>query len=210
MARLNHPNLIGVFDFGDADGMPYSTLRAPRFTNRRGTKWSSLKAVAIVKGMARASPMPTHGIAHRDIKPANILLMQTPSRRSGLRSCPCRRLRPVRTRHGHARLHRAGGLSESTRPDRWPTSTSASQPVDQLLTGIDPAGSEHDDAGDRESRLDAIWRRATHPNPASVLNKDAAAMAADLQKWSFMPLATGHAAGPVAGVGGRRPSSGWS
>ncbi|MFT6792204.1 MAG: serine/threonine protein kinase [Rubritalea sp.] len=44
MARLNHTNLLGVFDYGNLDGMPYIVMEyveGGRFTKRPGTIRSS-------------------------------------------------------------------------------------------------------------------------------------------------------------------------
>src|SRR5690606_26349649 len=79
MARLNHPNLIGVYDSGDVDGMLYIVME---YVNGKALYHSSYnmavepaQAVAIVKaiceGLAHAHE---NGVIHRDIKPANILL----------------------------------------------------------------------------------------------------------------------------------------
>ncbi|MEK7953611.1 serine/threonine-protein kinase [Luteolibacter soli] len=79
MARLNHPNLIGVFDYGDADGMPYIVMEyvpgKSLFHSAHNLAVEPRQAVTIVKaicdGLAHAHE---NGVIHRDIKPANILL----------------------------------------------------------------------------------------------------------------------------------------
>jgi len=79
MARLNHPNLIGVYDFGDADGMPYIVMEyvpgKSLFHSAHNSPVEPRQAVTIVKricdGLAHAHE---NGVIHRDIKPANILL----------------------------------------------------------------------------------------------------------------------------------------
>ena len=79
MARLNHPNLIGVYDFGDVEGMPYIVMEYVNgkslFHSAYNTAIEAVQAVTIVKaisdGLAHAHE---NGVIHRDIKPANILL----------------------------------------------------------------------------------------------------------------------------------------
>ncbi len=79
MARLNHPNLIGVYDFGDADGMPYIVMEyvpgKSLFHSAHNLAVDPRQAVTIVKaicdGLVHAHE---NGVIHRDIKPANILL----------------------------------------------------------------------------------------------------------------------------------------
>ena len=79
MAKLNHPNLIGVYDFGEAGGMLYIIMEyvagKSLFHSANGYSLEPTEAVRIVadvcRGLAHAHE---HGILHRDIKPANILL----------------------------------------------------------------------------------------------------------------------------------------
>jgi len=79
MARLNHPNLIGVYDYGDVDGMPYIVME---FVNGKSLFHSAynlqvdpVQAVTIVKGICDGlAHAHENGVIHRDIKPANILL----------------------------------------------------------------------------------------------------------------------------------------
>jgi predicted Ser/Thr protein kinase len=79
MARLNHPNLIGVYDYGDVDGMPYIVME---YVNGKSLFHSAyqmavdpMQAVSIVKGICDGlAHAHENGVIHRDIKPANILL----------------------------------------------------------------------------------------------------------------------------------------
>ncbi len=79
MARLNHPNLIGVYDFGDLDGLPYIVME---FVNGKSLFHSAynlavdpVQAVEIVHGICNGlAHAHENGVIHRDIKPANILL----------------------------------------------------------------------------------------------------------------------------------------
>ena len=79
MARLNHPNLIGVYDYGEVDSMPYIVME---FVNGKSLFHSAVnlavdpvQAVGIVKGICDGlAQAHENGVIHRDIKPANILL----------------------------------------------------------------------------------------------------------------------------------------
>jgi len=79
MARLNHPNLIGVYDFGEIDGMLYIIMEFVKgksiyhSANGRAIDPSEVirMVTAVCNGLAHAHE---NGIIHRDIKPSNILL----------------------------------------------------------------------------------------------------------------------------------------
>ena len=79
MAKFNHPNLIGIYDFGQVDGMLYIIMELVKgeslYHLSYGKKVKAAECTRIVsdicEGLASAH---SHGILHRDIKPANILL----------------------------------------------------------------------------------------------------------------------------------------
>ncbi|WP_052573517.1 protein kinase [Haloferula sp. BvORR071] len=79
MARLNHPNLIAVYDYGEVAGMPYIVME---YVNGKSLYHSAVnlkvepaQAVGIVKGICDGlAHAHENGVIHRDIKPANILL----------------------------------------------------------------------------------------------------------------------------------------
>ena len=78
VARLNHPNIIRVHDFGDDKGFSYIVMEYVA----RGTLLDRLKArlpladvLELVAPIADAlGSAHEQGIIHRDIKPANVLL----------------------------------------------------------------------------------------------------------------------------------------
>lgn len=79
MAKLNHPNLIGIFDYGDAQGMPYIVMEyvagQSLYYSSYGKVIDQQVAVEIVIGICRGLGVAhDFGVVHRDIKPANILL----------------------------------------------------------------------------------------------------------------------------------------
>ena len=79
MAKLNHPNLISVFDYGEVDGMPYIVMEYVNgkslFHSAQNLAVDPGQAVGIVKGICDGlAHAHENGVIHRDIKPANILL----------------------------------------------------------------------------------------------------------------------------------------
>lgn len=189
MAKLNHPNLIGVYDSGCVDGMPYIVMEYIEGSSLHDSCWGQIvdpeQAVMITKaicdGLGNAHE---HGIIHRDIKPANILL--------NLKAVP---------KIGDFGLAHASDSDEAglvmgtpgyTAPEVFLDPNQAGPLADiysvgiilhQLLTGTDPTlreGPPSEATG--RIRLDAIWRKATQPQPGARYGS-VGEMALDLQKW---------------------------
>jgi serine/threonine protein kinase len=78
-AALSHPNILAVFDVGQADERPYivsellqgETLRARLKAGPLPPRKAIEYAVQIARGLAAAH---SHGILHRDLKPENIFV----------------------------------------------------------------------------------------------------------------------------------------
>jgi len=79
LARLNHPNVVGVHDFGEVEGRFYLVMEfVEGVTLRqllRSRQMAPEEALAIVPRLCDALQYAHgQGIVHRDIKPENILL----------------------------------------------------------------------------------------------------------------------------------------
>ena len=190
MAKLNHPNLISVYDFGEVDQMPYIVME---FVDGKSLHYSAhgkaieQKEVArlvtgICEGLAHAHEA---GILHRDIKPANILLDA--------------KKRPKIGDFGLARVADESegdgviyGTPDYTAPEvvKKPSAVDTRSDVFstgvilyELLTGKLPEKTyvPASQVEDVDPRFDKIVRRATHPSPM-LRFADGEAMAKDLKQ----------------------------
>jgi TPR repeat protein/tRNA A-37 threonylcarbamoyl transferase component Bud32 len=79
LARLNHPNIVTVYDFGEADGLYYLLMEFVDGMSLRQLlqtrKLAPEEALVIVPSICEALQYAhQQGIVHRDIKPENILM----------------------------------------------------------------------------------------------------------------------------------------
>jgi WD40 repeat protein/serine/threonine protein kinase len=79
IARLQHPNIVQIYDVGEAAGRPYFALEfvagGSLAQHLGGTPQPARPAAGMVETLARAvQAAHAHGVVHRDLKPANILL----------------------------------------------------------------------------------------------------------------------------------------
>src|SRR5262249_22084271 len=128
IARLQHPNIVQIYDVGEAAGRPYFVLEfvagGSLAQSLQGSPEPARRAAEWVETLARAvHAAHASGVIHRDLKPANILLEGSASRGqsaggSSSRISPF--LTPKITDFGVAKC--VGGDAEASDP-RGPTVT---------------------------------------------------------------------------------------
>ncbi len=192
MARLNHPNLIGVYDSGDIDGMLYIVME---YVNGKSLYHSAYnlavdpeQAATLVKGICDGlAHAHENGVIHRDIKPANILLNE--------------KVVPKIGDFGLARPADADspglimGTPGYTAPEIYDNPEHFDVKTDiyavgvilyELLTGHKPEDEDMQPPSTIvacDKKLDAIWQKSTDPDPARRYNS-AEEMAKDLEGWA--------------------------
>lgn len=204
MARLNHPNLLGVYDYGDIEGMPYIVMEFVDGKSLYHSAWNKAiepeQAIEIIRGICDGlGHAHEHGILHRDIKPANILLTAKAQPKIGDFG-----LAQATDTTGTGQVMGTPGYTApeiTHNPEQAGIGTdiyAVGVILHELITGQrpDPTGVEKPRlSGDRG--LDAIWKKATDP----VIDKryrSAEEMAAALSAWrpSTRRLATPSATVP--------------
>ncbi len=79
-ARLRHPNIVPLYDSGDADGvlyfvMPFEDGESLRQRIEQGTAMPASEYVSVLRDVARALAYAhEQGVVHRDVKPDNVML----------------------------------------------------------------------------------------------------------------------------------------
>ena len=79
LAKLNHPNIVAVYDFGQTHGLHYLVMELVDGPNlrqiERADKLAAREALQIIPQICEALQYAhDEGVVHRDIKPENVLL----------------------------------------------------------------------------------------------------------------------------------------
>lgn len=172
MARLNHPNLISVYDFGDIEGMLYIVME---FVQGKALYYSSHKkaidpkvAFEIVSTVCRGlGHAHRGGIIHRDIKPANILLDTDATPKIGDFGLA----QPVdRNEEGGLVFGTPGYTApeifqEGNEVDERSDIFSVGALLYELISGKQPEKDTYSMSTGTDPRIDTIIIKATHPDP---------------------------------------------
>jgi serine/threonine protein kinase len=81
VAKLQHPNIVQIYEVGDCEGRPYLSLEfiggGSLAQKLNGLPMPAAKAAGLMATLARAIHLAhERGIVHRDLKPANVLLTE--------------------------------------------------------------------------------------------------------------------------------------
>lgn len=175
MARLNHPNLIGVYDFGEMDGMLFIVMEyvpgQSLFHTTHGIAIEANEAIRLVSGICNGlAHAHENGILHRDIKPSNILLDLNSEPKIGDFGLA----RPLDRKIQEG--EQIFGTPHYTAPEVIKPPHTVNQRADifsvgvmlhELLTGKLPADDKRPASAiiHCDPRFDAIIRNATNPTP---------------------------------------------
>jgi serine/threonine-protein kinase len=84
-AKLNHPNIVAMYDAGEADGQPFIVMELVEGQTLRDFHPQNLdQALALARQICAAlEHAHANGIIHRDLKPENIVVTKPPSPSQG-------------------------------------------------------------------------------------------------------------------------------
>jgi hypothetical protein len=177
MARLNHPNLIGVYDFGEVNGMLYIVMEfvpgQSIYHSANGIAIDPSEVIRLVTGICRGlAHAHENGILHRDIKPSNILLdlnAQPKIGDFGLARPFDRKIEEGEEIFGTPHYTAPEVVENPHSVDYRADIFSVGVLLHELLTGKLPANDPRPASliSRCDTRFDAIIRRATQPVPAA-------------------------------------------
>lgn len=196
MAKLNHPNLIGVYDFGEVGGMLFIVMEyvagQSLYHVSHGCAVDHADAVAIVIGVCHGlAHAHEHGILHRDIKPSNILLDGQTNPKIGdfgLARALEREIKEGEQIFGTPGYTAPEVLEPPFAIDQRADIFSVGVMLHELLTGKLPDADPRlaSQISNCNYRLDAVIVRATYPDPSRRYTS-ALELAKELEKIAAIP-----------------------
>lgn len=207
MARLNHPNLIGVYDFGEVNGMLYIIMEfvpgKSIYHSADGIAIDPGEVIRLVTGICHGlAHAHEHGIIHRDIKPSNVLLdlnAQPKIGDFGLARPFERKIEEGEEIFGTPHYTAPEVVDAPHSVDHRADIFSVGVLLHELLTGKLPANDPRPASviARCDIRFDAIIKRATQPVPAARYSS-ADEIAKDLQAIAQGSMSQSRvAAGPI-------------
>ncbi len=204
MAKLNHPNLIAIYDSGDVDGMLYIAMEYVPGKSLYHSSWNkkidvaeaARIIIAICEGLRNAHD---NGIIHRDIKPANILLTPRIEPKIGDFGLA----QAVGSKHEGVVMGTPGYtapeiISHPEKADRRSDLFAVGVMLHELLTGKKPEeGVNASDLCKCGPEFDKVIARAIHPNPV-MRYPDANSMILAIQEALKKPDAAAKQTAPAA------------
>ncbi len=191
MARLSHPNLIRVYDFGEVNGMFFIVMEyVPGQSLQEACNGSAIdpgEVIRLMTGISRGlAHAHEHGILHGHIKPANILLdphLQPRIGNFGLAHSEDAEVYEGETIFGTPGYTAPELLDPPHAGDQRADIFSLGVLLHELLTGLLPTTDLRSASAisSCDPRFDAVVDKATHPSPLQRY-QDAAEMADTLQE----------------------------
>jgi serine/threonine protein kinase len=172
MAKLNHPNLIGIYDSGLAVDMLYLVMEfVPGKSlehSSKGQRVEFAQALKLLEGICKGiGHAHDHGIFHGNLNPSNVLLNQKAEPIIGNFGFPLsenqsRKTDPVASSYLAPEL--AAGAAATAATDVF----AAGATLYRLLTANPhaPDAPPPSELVSCPAPIDALWRKATHPDPA--------------------------------------------
>lgn len=180
LARLNHPHVVGVYDFGEVQGLYYLLMEFIEGVNLRQAlttgKLAPHQALTIVSELCAALQYAHEmGVVHRDIKPENILL----DHQGRVKVADFGLAKLIGPSQGEKRLtatRQAMGTLHYMAPEQWEKPLEVDHRADiyslgvvfyELLTGELPLGKfpPPSEKAQIDTRLDEVVLRAIEKQP---------------------------------------------
>jgi tRNA A-37 threonylcarbamoyl transferase component Bud32 len=179
LAKLNHPSIVHIYDFGQAGGYSYIVMEYVEGVNlrqaERSGKMMPAEALAVVPQICAALQFAHEaGIVHRDIKPENILL--DAKGRVKIADFGLAKLLDAAGPQHLTGTHQAMGTLHYMAPEQWEKPASVDHRADiyslgvvfyELLTGELPLGrfAPPSEKVQVDVRLDQVVLRALEKEP---------------------------------------------